>query len=77
MRYRYPVVVVKEKGEFWAYIPDLPGVYGRGRTRLAAKKDIKEALELHIEDCRTAGDPIPRSLARVVDVDTLSIAVGA
>jgi predicted RNase H-like HicB family nuclease len=77
MRYKYPIVLVREQDEFWAYIPDLPGVYGRGRTRVAAKKDIRTALQLYIEDCEAAGDPIPRSGAQVVEVGTVSVAVGA
>jgi predicted RNase H-like HicB family nuclease len=77
MRCTYPVVLVKERGEFWAYIPDVPGVYGRGRTRRAAKQDIRAALQLYIEDCQAAGDPVPRSVAEVVEVDKLSVAVGA
>jgi len=77
MRYRYPIVVVREKRELWAYIPDLPGVYGRGKTRRAVKGDIRKALKLYIDDCRAAGDPIPESAAEVVDVDTLSVAVGS
>jgi len=75
-RYRFPVVVVKEKREYWAYVPDVPGVYGRGRTPAAAKRDIREALELYVEDCRASGDPVPQSTAQVVNVDTLSLAAG-
>jgi predicted RNase H-like HicB family nuclease len=77
MRCTYPVVLVKERGEFWAYIPDLPGVYGRGPTRRAAKQDIRAALQLYIEDCEAAADPVPRSAAEVVEVDKVSVAVGA
>lgn len=76
MRRRYPIVVVKEKKEYWAYVPDLPGIYGRGKTMKKAKDDIQQALSLYIEDCLADGDEIPISSARVVDVDTLSIAVG-
>ncbi len=77
MRYRYPIVIVRERREFWAYIPDLPGVYGRGMTRRAAKGDIRKALKLYIGDCRAVGHPIPESAAEVVDVDTLLVAVGS
>jgi len=51
MRHEFPVVVVREGREYWAYVPDLPGVYGRGRTAAGAKKDITDALTLYIEDC--------------------------
>jgi predicted RNase H-like HicB family nuclease len=67
--------VVKENKEYWAYVPDLPGVYGRGKSSKQAKQDIKEALTLYIEDCLADGDKIPVSSAKVVDVDTLSVAV--
>lgn len=76
-QYRFSVVVVKEKRAYWAYVPDLPGVYGQGRTALAAKRDLRDALSLYIEDCLTSGDPVPTSAAQIVNVDTLSFAVNA
>ena len=73
---RYPIVVVKEKKEYWAYIPDIPGIYGRGKTEKKATEDIRQALSLYIEDCLAEGDEVPVSSAKVVAIDTLSIAVG-
>jgi len=73
---KYPIVVVKEKKEYWAYIPDIPGIYGRGKTAKKAKENIRQALSLYIEDCLADGDKIPVSSAKVVDIVTLSIAVG-
>jgi predicted RNase H-like HicB family nuclease len=73
---KYPIVVVQEKKDYWAYIPDIPGIYGRGRSAKKAKEDIRKALSLYIEDCLADGDKVPISSARVVDVDTLSVAVG-
>jgi predicted RNase H-like HicB family nuclease len=76
VRRKYPIVVVREKKEYWAYIPDIPGIYGRGKSAKKAKEDIHQALSLYIEDCLADGDRVPISSAKVVDVDTLSIAVG-
>jgi predicted RNase H-like HicB family nuclease len=76
-RYRFAVVVVKEGRGHWAYVPDLPGVYGRGGTPTAAKHDLLEALTLYVEDCLAAGDPVPKSAAQIVNVSTLSLAIGA
>lgn len=76
VRRKYPIVVVREKREYWAYIPDIPGIYGRGKSVKKAKEDIHQALSLYIEDCLADGDKVPVSSAKVVDVDTLSIAVG-
>jgi len=75
-QYRFAVIVVKEKREYWAYVPDVPGVYGRGRSAEAARRDIRDALELYVKDCLASGEPVPRSNAQVVNVDTLSLAVG-
>ena len=58
MTLRYPVVLVREGKKHWAYIPDMPGVYGLGTTATRAKKSLVEALKLYIEDCRAEGDPI-------------------
>ena len=74
--YQFPIVVVRENQQCWAYVPDLPGVYGRGKTPAQAKRDIGAALKLYIDDCIAAGDKIPESTAKVVTVDTLSVAVG-
>ena len=71
--YRFAVIVVKEKREYWAYVPDLPGVYGRGRTAAAATLDIHQALELYVEDGLASGDSVPRSAPQVVNVDTLAV----
>jgi predicted RNase H-like HicB family nuclease len=75
-KHRYPIVLVKEKNAYWAYIPDIPGIYGRGKTPKKAKDDIREALSLYIEDCLAEGDEIPTSRAKIIGFETLSIAVG-
>lgn len=73
MTLHYPAVIVREGKGCWAYVPDLPGVYGMGNSPAAAKKDLREALRLYIEDCRADGDPIPRSAAKVIEVDEIAI----
>lgn len=73
MTLHYSAIVVKEKGAFWAYVADLPGVYGTGKTAVAARKDLTEALKLFIEDCQADGDPVPRSTAKVVGVSDLVV----
>lgn len=74
--HKYPIVVIKERKEYWVYIPDLPGIYGRAKSSEGAKDDIKKALSVYIEDCVADGDKVPVSSAKVVDIDTLSIAIG-
>lgn len=74
MTFHYPVVVVREGKGCWAYVPDLPGVYGRGATAGAARKDLVQALKLYIEDCRSEGVPVPHSAARIVSVSEIAVA---
>lgn len=74
MTLHYPIVVVKEGKGCWAYVPDLPGVYGAGKTAALAKKDLAGALKLYIEDCQADGDPLPRSAAKIVQVGQVAIA---
>ncbi len=73
--YSYQIVLVKEGKKYWAYIPDLPGVYGLGNTPSQAKRDITQALTLYIEDILAEGEPVPESTAKVVGLDSIEIAV--
>ena len=56
---KYPIVVVKEKKQYWAYIPDIPGIYGRGKSAKKATEDIREAASLYVADCLADGHEIP------------------
>jgi len=57
---RYTVVLERESdGGFVVSVPALPGCVSQGDTRADALSNIREAIELYLEDCRAAGDPIP------------------
>jgi predicted RNase H-like HicB family nuclease len=57
---RYTVVLEQEDdGGFVASAPTLPGCVSQGDTRAEALVNIREAIELYLEDCRDAGDPVP------------------
>jgi predicted RNase H-like HicB family nuclease len=57
---RYTVVLEQEEdGGYVVSVPALPGCVSEGNTRTEALKNIREAIELYVEDCRDAGDPIP------------------
>ena len=73
MTLHYPTVVVREGKGCWAYVPELPGVYGAGKTPGLAKKDLIEALKVYIADCRADGDPLPKSAAKIVEVDEVAV----
>jgi predicted RNase H-like HicB family nuclease len=57
---RYTVVLEQESdGGFVVSVPALPGCVSQGDTRAQALANIREAIELYIEDCREVGDPVP------------------
>jgi predicted RNase H-like HicB family nuclease len=56
----YTVILEQEPdGEFVALVPALPGCVSQGGTRQEAIANVREAIELYIEDCIASGDPVP------------------
>lgn len=57
---KYTVVLEREPdGGFVVTVPVLPGCVSQGDTRDEALANIRDAIDLYIEDCRAAGDPVP------------------
>jgi predicted RNase H-like HicB family nuclease len=66
------VVVIEREGDSWgAYCPDLAGVGVVGETREGVEQLIREAVTLHLDALRDAGDPIPEPSA----VGTTSVSI--
>ncbi len=67
---RYLVVVEKGLASYGAYVPDLPGCVAVGDTEEEVLALIQEAIELHVGDLRSSGQPVPTpsSTGRVVQV---------
>ena len=62
---RFTVVLEQEPDEgFVASVPALPGCVSQGDTREDALRNMREAIELYLEDCRESGDPIPSESGR-------------
>ena len=68
---RFTVVLEQEPDEgFVASVPALPGCVSQGDTREDALRNIREAIELYLEDCRESGDSIPSESGReFVEID--------
>jgi len=56
---KYLVVIEKTESGFSAYSPDLPGCVSTGRTREDAERNMREAIEFHLDGLRQDGQPIP------------------
>lgn len=72
--YEFPVVVEKdEAGYFLATAPSLQGCYTQGKTLEEALKNIKEVIELHLEDRLASKEPIP--VLKPVSLSTIEVKV--
>jgi predicted RNase H-like HicB family nuclease len=68
---RYTVILEQETdGGYVVSAPTLPGCISQGDTRAEALANIREAIELYVQDCRDAGDPVPTEVGKeFVDIE--------
>jgi predicted RNase H-like HicB family nuclease len=57
---RYAVVIENDGENYSAYVPDLPGCVATGRTVEETDREIREAIDLHLEGLREDNLPIPK-----------------
>jgi len=61
----YTVILEREPdGGYVAVVPALPGCVTQGGTRDEALANVREAIEVYIEDCLDAGDPVPTEVGK-------------
>jgi len=60
-RFRFPVIIEKDRNGYFATCPSLQGCYTQGNSYEEALKNIEEAVHLHVEDRLEAGEAIPSS----------------
>jgi predicted RNase H-like HicB family nuclease len=67
---KYLVIFEKANDNYSAYSPDLPGCIATGRNRKETEKNIREAINLHIEGLREDGLPLPEpeSFTKYIEV---------
>ena len=66
---RYLIVIEETPGGFSAYSPDLPGCVSTGRTREDVERNMREAIEFHVEGLREDGQPVPKPSTSAAYVD--------
>ncbi len=64
------VIIEKTATGYSAYSPDLDGCVATGETEQKVKRNMREAVELHLEGLRLEGYeiPEPHSLSAFVEV---------
>jgi predicted RNase H-like HicB family nuclease len=70
MSLRYAVVFEKASNNWAAYVPDLPGCMTTGKTLDETERNIREAVEGHLQLMRELGEPIPQPTTAVSYVQT-------
>lgn len=58
-RYRFSVVIEKDKDGYFAFCPELQGCYSQEDTYEDVFENIKDAVRLHVEDRIESGEDIP------------------
>ena len=62
---KYTVILQRESDRgYVATVPALPGCVSQGDSRAEVLQNIAEVIELHLEDIREAGEPIPVETVR-------------
>ena len=59
--YRFLVVIEKANENYSAYSPDLPGCVATGATREEAKRNMHEAIEMHVRGLLEDKLPVPEA----------------
>jgi predicted RNase H-like HicB family nuclease len=74
--YTFEIVIEKEQEDegYAAYSPTLPGCFSNGKTIEEAKRNIREAIQQHVEALLAHGQPVPQN-ERIVHVEELTVGV--
>jgi predicted RNase H-like HicB family nuclease len=70
MNLKYAVIFERSENNWAAYVPDLPGCITTGKTFEETERNIREAIQGHLQTLREFGEPFPEptSLAREIEV---------
>lgn len=66
---KYVIILEPTKTGYSAYSPDVPGCISTGRTKEETERNIREAIEFHIEGLRAEGLEVPMPASEVAFVD--------
>jgi predicted RNase H-like HicB family nuclease len=66
---KFAVVIEEGPNNYSAHVPDLPGCVSTGWTLAEIERNIREAIEYHIEGMIEDGDPIPEPSSKAIEVE--------
>lgn len=56
---KYLIVIERTDSGYSTYSPDLPGCVSTGKSREEAERNMREAIEFHVDGLRQEGYPVP------------------
>ncbi|NQU77507.1 type II toxin-antitoxin system HicB family antitoxin [Candidatus Falkowbacteria bacterium] len=71
--YQFPIVVERDEDGYFVYCPQLDGCMSQGDTYQEALSNIKEAVELYVEDMTE--DEMRSSKSDSVSLTTVGISI--
>jgi predicted RNase H-like HicB family nuclease len=66
---KYYVIIEKGEQNYSAYVPDLPGCVTTGGTVEETLRNIREAIEGHLELLLEMGEPVPEPRSEGAEVE--------
>jgi len=69
MKREYLVVYEKGRENWSAFSPDIPGCGSLGDTLGQTRSNMREAVDLYLDETMKAGEPLPEATATSVDFD--------
>lgn len=72
--YTFAIVIEREEEDegYLAYSPTLPGCFSNGKTVEEARRNMREAIQQHLESLLAHGESIPQS-DKLVHVEELTV----
>lgn len=72
-QYHFSIVIEHDADGYFAFCPQLQGCYSQGETYEEARKNIEDAIKLHIEDRIAEHEEIPAEQS--VSLSTVEVSV--
>ena len=76
--YSFEIVIEKEEDAeaeaCLAYSPTLPGCFSNGKTIEDARRNVRDAVQQHVESLLSGGQPIPQN-EKLVHVEELTVGI--
>ena len=66
---KYLIIIEPTQTGFSAYSPDLPGCVSTGAIREEVERNMREAIEFHVEGLQLEGLPVPKPLSESTYVE--------